>query len=627
MVALIKPSRFVNNPHFKTFANQKLLPPLPFPELKTTGERYKQSLIPLLNKDDHQRACATIDQFTHGRFGMELQARLHRLKDQEAKKGYSWLYQLWRDKAYLADRSSTLAYINYWLPFKSLHNQDLATTHGVGNCATPLQLDLAAHLVANMVNYSNRINSEQIEPLFTSSGPLCMQQLKNIYGSSRIPGSPVDKSVSQHPASANHITATYKNQLFSVQVMNGDHVSVEAIKKQLYQLVDQIETTPETQHQLPIGLFTTEKRDTWANIRACLETNPDNAYNLNLIDTSLFVLCLDNYAPLQDLDTLHLNYAHGQGGYNRWFDKSIQVIVDTKGSAGMNMEHSLLDALLQTYYVDGITKMEPVVENDSLNLPLSPPRLLKWTSSDTTTIKNALQSAEANAKKLIDDLDCGTLLFNDYGSNFIKSKKISPDGWVQMVIQLAYYRLHGHPCPTYEASSTCRFLTGRTDIIRTCSEHSVAFTKIWDEKDTPIGIKMDYFMKALASHRENTIASNNGQGIDAHLFGLYHQMTPEEARSENAAIFQDPIYDLSQSWVLSTSTVPSPSGSYYRYGPVVDNGYGVFYEVKQDQIVFTLSSHRHSSETDLVAFRKSLVDVLADLAETVGYFKSDLGIV
>lgn len=87
---------------------------------------------------------------------------------------------------------------------------------------------------------------------------------------------------------------------------------------------------------------------------------------------------------------------------------------------------------------------------------------------------------------MIDDLDVAMLHNKDYGSTFMKRAKIGPDSWMQMVFQLAYYRHYGQSCPTYESASTRKFLTGRTETVRSLTEESVAFTKAWDDKDVPV---------------------------------------------------------------------------------------------------------------------------------------------
>jgi carnitine O-acetyltransferase len=53
--------------------------------------------------------------------------------------------------------------------------------------------------------------------------------------------------------------------------------------------------------------------------------------------------------------------------------------------------------------------------------------------------------------------------------------KQSPDAFIQMALQLAWYKTRHGLTATYETASTRMFLHGRTEVIRTLSEPSRAF--------------------------------------------------------------------------------------------------------------------------------------------------------
>ena len=77
----------------------------------------------------------------------------------------------------------------------------------------------------------------------------------------------------------------------------------------------------------------------------------------------------------------------------------------------------------------------------------------------------------------INDLDMGHLDFKKFGKDEIKKWKMSPDAIIQMAMQLANYKTRGKFVMTYEAGLARIFKDGRTETIRSCSQHSIKFVK------------------------------------------------------------------------------------------------------------------------------------------------------
>ncbi|KAI8143533.1 acyltransferase ChoActase/COT/CPT [Fennellomyces sp. T-0311] len=603
-------------PQQKTFSNQSKLPRLPIPDLQATAARYKKSLLPLLNSAEYAQASQKVDQFISADgLGPKLQERLRALDQQEAKFERSWLDQLWLNKGYLEYRVPTLINVNWWNQFQD-PPQGLASNVAPGKATEP-QLDRAAKIAVSLVEYSNKVNNEEIPPDVSRSGPFCMNQLKNMFGATRIAANPRDKVVTSWPATAKHITVIYKDQIFSVPVFDaeGQVLTDKAMTSQLRRVVEQVDKVQPELLQPPVGIMTTEHRDTWANVREELESNPTNARTLHEIDTSLFAISLDDYSSPSDIDQAHLNVFYGKGGRNRWFDKTLSFIVENNGRAGVNGEHAPADAIIPFTMFGEIIKSEHAGHGSAkpnLSAP-APPTWLNW--DITPDIGNALKTAQTNAAALISDIESVLLHYHGYGSQYLKKAKVSPDGWMQMAFQLAYYRQHGKAVPTYEAASTRKFLTGRTETVRTVSVDTVAFTKAWDDENVKMADKLALMQTAIGSHLEYMKAAVNGMGVDRHLLGLRCMMTPEEAASEAAAIFQDPSYANSQYWTLSTSNVSPGDTSYGGFGAVVPEGYGIAYAVDKERIRLSISSWKSYEPTDPAVFRETINDVLDEFGE------------
>jgi len=54
---------------------------------------------------------------------------------------------------------------------------------------------------------------------------------------------------------------------------------------------------------------------------------------------------------------------------------------------------------------------------------------------------------------------------------------VSPDAYIQLALQLAYYRDAGRFVLTYEASMTRLFLHGRTETVRSLTQESCNFVQ------------------------------------------------------------------------------------------------------------------------------------------------------
>lgn len=68
----------------------------------------------------------------------------------------------------------------------------------------------------------------------------------------------------------------------------------------------------------------------------------------------------------------------------------------------------------------------------------------------------------------------------------MKKCRVSPDAYIQLVLQLSYYRDAGRFCLTYEASMTRLFREGRTETVRPCTNESSAWVKAMEDPNTTV---------------------------------------------------------------------------------------------------------------------------------------------
>jgi carnitine O-acetyltransferase len=82
-------------------------------------------------------------------------------------------------------------------------------------------------------------HSELLPPEYTRQGPLCMNQYKKQFGTTRIADSPADRIISPWPATAKHIIVLFRDQIFKVQVLGegGARITIKDIEKYYLHLI------------------------------------------------------------------------------------------------------------------------------------------------------------------------------------------------------------------------------------------------------------------------------------------------------------------------------------------------------------------------------------------------------
>ncbi|GAA6084501.1 carnitine O-palmitoyltransferase 1, liver isoform isoform X1 [Tachysurus ichikawai] len=273
-----------------------------------------------------------------------------------------------------------------------------------------------------------------------------------------------------------------------------------------------------------------------------------------------------------------------------------------------------MDPITLGYTEDGHCRGKP---HPSLPGPLR----LQWDISEEC--QSVISSSLKVANALADDVDMHIFPFNNFGKGLIKKCKTSPDGFIQIALQLAHFRDKKKFCLTYEASMTRLFREGRTETVRSCTMQTCDFVRaMMDEKQTREE-KLRLLKLAAEKHQELYRMAMTGKGIDRHIFCLY---VVSKYLGDDSAFLKEV---LSEPWRLSTSQTPLQQIELFDlkkhpeyvtsgggFGPVADDGYGVSYIILgEDLINFHISSKHSSLETDSHRFgshiKQAMLDILA----------------
>jgi carnitine O-acetyltransferase len=593
---------------------------LPVPPLEQTLQKYIASVEPLLTEEELAETRRQVEVFGRpGGVGETLQKKLQ----ERAASRESWLAEWWLQVAYLGWRLPVPVHVSpaTVFPRRPIHDRESflreATSHSLA-----------------IIKWVFIVQNEAVPPDVYRGKPMCMSQF-DMFQKCRIPRADVDESHQTPITESRHILVVRNGHFFKVNVLY-DAPNGELSVAPASHIMDQLETVmsdSEDHAPFPVGILTSEHRDTWAKMRERLASDPVNTSSLRDIETAMFTLCLDkphpqipppSPSPIRDshAEILAKRFLHGNGTHenscNRWFDSAVQIVVGEDGGSGSLLEHSAGDgpaAIASNIFAMDLATMNYDVFADKSPVEpsaLQPAKRLRWNISPDTAAD--IQTAGRNMNKLVEDTDIACFTFSDFGKDFCKVVKLSPDSFIQMAVQLAFYKLYGYPTAAYESAGTRWFKYGRTDTIRSTTNAAHAFVKAMTNPDTQAEEKANLLVNAVIAHSNYTQEAISGQAIDRHLLGL--KLIASENGIETPALYTDVAYSRSQHFRLSTSQVPVANHRMFLcFGAVVDDGYGVCYNPREHEILFTVSSWHHCSDTDSLTMSSQLVESLKEMRE------------
>ncbi|GKT49957.1 putative mitochondrial carrier [Colletotrichum spaethianum] len=669
-----------------TFAGQDKLKHLPIPELEVTAQKYLTALKPLQSAREHSETKQAVEEFLRND-GPLLQEKLKTYAQDKT----SYIEQFWYD-SYLNFDNPVVLNLN---PFFLLEDDPTPARNN--------QVTRAASLVVSALEFVRAVRKEELPPDNIKGQPLCMYQYSRLFGTARVP-TENGCQIEQDPDSK-HIIVMCHGQFYWFDVLDDNNdliMSEKDVSINLQTIIDDAAQTPiQDAAKGALGVLSTENRKIWSGLRDVLtrEEGSNNADCLGIVDSALFVLCLDYTEPV-DADALCGNMLCGtslvekgvQIGTctNRWYDK-LQIIVCKNGSAGINFEHTGVDGhtvlrFASDVYTDTILRFARTINGQAPTLwaTTSPdpakrdpdsfgevdptPHKLEWDMSPELSI--AVRFAETRLADLIEQNEFKTLDFKHYGKNFMTSMGFSPDAFVQMAFQAAYYGLYGRVECTYEPAMTKIFLHGRTEAIRSVSEESVNFVQtFW--ADNPAEHKVEALRKACQRHVNTTRECAKAEGCDRHLYALFctwqRSMDDDVASSSNGYsspvdgyserdesavgspgrdsvlslngaevqsagrargdstnsrnghghghgsamphIFADSGWDKLNNTIMSTSNCGNPSLRQFGFGPTSGDGFGIGYIIKDEGISICVSSKHRQTKRFVDTLESYLLEV------------------
>lgn len=546
-----------------TFMHDHTLPSLPIPELSDTCQTLKGLIHPLVSDDTYEKSLAAIDALAVQ--GEPLQALLQQAAEKNAGNA-SWLRPIW-DDMYLGFREMLPVNMNYCFQF---------TNHWGENSLSVFLSALAQTIT--------RMRTESLPPEPARDAYLSMDTLAYMLHT-RIPGKV--KDLWFFPPLSAPMTASVlcRGQFFILSLMDTDGtvLSPASLSQALADIRKQAVDMPA--ESAGVGIMSCFDRPNAAELRDMLLMHPKNRFSLARIEKSIVTICLDEASD----ENFNKRLIAGATP-NRFYDKSLQIISDGT-HFGVNIEHSSCDAGIWVYLfnqVDACAQSQAVSTSDAAAhiLPLD------FCIADATREK--LNQTAQRYQSVADQISAADCVIPTLSRSNIKALGCSPDALVQQLYQAAYYSLTGQFRSVYEAVATRGYYEGRTECVRPVTDASTAFVRAL-YADTDSATLSQLFDDAIAAHGDRVKRAQHALGAERHMAGL--SMMAQIENLPLPDILSDLGYKTLRHDALSTSSTTAPYIDFFSFGPVVDDGIGIGYGIRNDGLHLAVSAYGNSHIT------------------------------
>lgn len=592
-----------------TFAQEDSLPRVPLPTLEASCERFLAWCAPLLNPDERAATEAEVAAFLRPEGpGRVLHAALEAY---DAAKGvHSWLDTFWPYR-YLGRRDRIALNANFFFLFKD---------------SGQAQVERAAGLIAGAVNYKRQLDQGLIPPVVQRGQPQSMVQNKFLFSATRIPGAQQDTVRSPYTeewpgrSEARHMVVFFRGGMFKLDVLGPDGVphSLDDLEAGL-RAVLKAGAEP-AGAATSVGHLTTMARAEWAAAReALLACHPRNADALDDVETALFCVALEDFAPADTQETCD-QLLYGDRG-NRWFDKAVSFIVFADGRAGINVEHCELDGTTILSFTDALhsTPAEEQSQQSgarSQGLPTLEPIVFELDDALRAQVRSAADAFAAYGAATA----TSTVSFEDFGSKAAKALRVSPDAFVQVAYQLAHQRAKGHLGATYESIATRQYRHGRTEAMRVVTPGMRDFVAAMENPAADPDTRRAAFRAAAEQHVARAKECQVGQAPEQHLWELeliQRRRGAELGVREQPALYRTPGWLTMRDDYLSTSSAPSANIQYFGFGSTSSRCIGVAYVLLPERFNLYLSTPLAVAD-QMRTFADRLREAVAELRELLG---------
>ena len=264
--------------------------------------------------------------------------------------------------------------------------------------------------------------------------------------------------------------------------------------------------------------------------------------SMQTIEAAAFVVCLDEAKPV-DSEERFRQFLFGDGS-NRWYDKTLQIVVCDNGVSATICEHATLDGLsvepLHDFINRAISEYERPSQsnvNDQELIAIATPDRIPLTSNE---------AIDDYALRLSQRFQTVTLRYSfanveipNFGNDFFSRQKCPVQSGIQLAIQLASRRFFGYSPPALETVSMAPFRKGRVEVHHIIQPPVAKFLEAATEPDIPSSRLRTMAFEAAKGHAKSLSRASKGHGFSRHMLALEWMIREGESTPK---LFESPVY-------------------------------------------------------------------------------------
>lgn len=282
--------------------------------------------------------------------------------------------------------------------------------------------------------------------------------------------------------------------------------------------------------------------------------DPRNALYIKTIEESVVVMCLDDDSPITREERVRSGYLGDS--FNRWHDKTLQLIVTANGSSGTIFEHSMIDFMTTSQISQrlqaAIDNLDPINDNPDQSEDVADPASIEEIPlvSMTAGIKTHMTMLREKYAATTGIKIYTPYLIPSFGKSVLLANSAPIKATVDLTIQLASRIYFGYLPASWETVSTAHFHLGRPEIVQVVLKSVVDFCNAALDSSVPRAEARTQLL--MAARETNAQIVKGGEGRNYFRLMDVLEVMSHDAHDEGAPdadavpeLFSDPVWKRS----------------------------------------------------------------------------------